>query len=410
MNAILNRQDKGIDPGLLPVYSSAAALASVEEPAAPVYCLYPHVLSQDAQAFLQGFPGPTLYAVKANPSPHVLRRLRAEGVRHYDTASVPEIAATLEAVPDAHCYYMSPVRLRGAAAAAYHDFGVRDFVVDCAAELENVLAETGARDLTIYVRLATSSVSSVLDLSRKFGADRKTAAALLQAVDRAGARAALSFHVGSLCLSTQPWGEAFDAALDVAAQAKVPLVYLNVGGGFPTPYPGLDVPPLRAYLKGIRDRFEAAQQEDLVDPATKLMCEPGRALSAKGMSVLTQVLRRSGQTVFINDGVYGSFCETVQLQPAIQFPTAVYRETAGEMVRLEGERAAFRCFGPTCDSVDVLPWEPPLPLDIQAGDYVEFGLAGAYSFATRTGFNGYTNERFAVIGEGTAFPPGVSAP
>ena len=36
-----------------------------------------------------------------------------------------------------------------------------------------------------------------------------------------------------------------------------------------------------------------------------------------------------------------------------------------------------------------------LPDDVQAGDYIEIGMLGAYGSAMRTGFNGFTSE--AVI-------------
>jgi len=32
-----------------------------------------------------------------------------------------------------------------------------------------------------------------------------------------------------------------------------------------------------------------------------------------------------------------------------------------------------------------------LPADVQAGDYIEIGMLGAYGCAMRTGFNGFTN-------------------
>jgi ornithine decarboxylase len=31
----------------------------------------------------------------------------------------------------------------------------------------------------------------------------------------------------------------------------------------------------------------------------------------------------------------------------------------------------------------------PLPSDVQAGDYIEIGMLGAYGAAMRTGFNGF---------------------
>ena len=46
-------------------------------------------------------------------------------------------------------------------------------------------------------------------------------------------------------------------------------------------------------------------------------------------------------------------------------------------------------FGPTCDSVDRLPGEVPLPGDLEEGDFIVFHGLGAYSTATNTHFNGF---------------------
>ena len=55
-------------------------------PEVPVHCVCPAILRQTAAAFVAGFPGRVLYAVKANPMTPVLDELYAGGVRHFDTA------------------------------------------------------------------------------------------------------------------------------------------------------------------------------------------------------------------------------------------------------------------------------------------------------------------------------------
>jgi ornithine decarboxylase len=52
-----------------------------------------------AQAFLQGFPGRVLYAVKANDDPDVVECLRDGGVSHFDCASLAEIALVRRLCP-----------------------------------------------------------------------------------------------------------------------------------------------------------------------------------------------------------------------------------------------------------------------------------------------------------------------
>ena len=46
-------------------------------------------------------------------------------------------------------------------------------------------------------------------------------------------------------------------------------------------------------------------------------------------------------------------------------------------------------FGPTCDSLDVLPNKMSLPSDIADDDYIIFQNMGAYVKGVTTDFNGY---------------------
>src|SRR3974390_3239812 len=138
----------------LPRFASVERLIEKLKPVDPVYVLYPEKFRIAAQRFLNAFPGDTLYAVKANPAPQVLDLVYASGIRHFDTASLPEIELVRGRFPDAQCHFMAPVRLPGAAKAAYHDHNVRDFVIDCDFELDKLLAETkGGKDLRIFVRI-----------------------------------------------------------------------------------------------------------------------------------------------------------------------------------------------------------------------------------------------------------------
>jgi ornithine decarboxylase len=57
----------------------------------PVTLLRPHAARRAARFFVEKFPGRSLYAVKANPSPDLLRILWDGGVTHYDVASIGEV-------------------------------------------------------------------------------------------------------------------------------------------------------------------------------------------------------------------------------------------------------------------------------------------------------------------------------
>jgi ornithine decarboxylase len=96
--------------------------------------------------------------------------------------------------------------------------------------------------------------------------------------------------------------------------------------------------------------------------------------------------------------------EPVISRGLVRFPTRTYR-SGGEPA---SETRPFTLYGPTCDSLDVLPKPFPLPADIRAGDWVEFGMLGAYGQSMRTHFNGFFPDTVVEIDDPEALPPGVS--
>ena len=380
----------------LPRFASVEKLIERQKPNEPVYALYPEKFRIAARRFLDAFPGDALYAVKANPAPQVLDFVYASGIRHFDTASLHEMELVRGRFPDAHCHFMAPVRLPGAAKAAYTKFGVRDFVIDCDFELDKLLAETGnAKDLRIFVRVATPLGGAVLELSSKFGTTPDDAARLLKRVVEAGAIPAITFHVGSQCLSPFTYAQAIEMARRTAEKANVTIAALDIGGGFPGPYVGNDVPPYHWYFDTIKEAVATIPGGEKLP----LLCEPGRALIAEGVSLITQVVLRKGDKLYINDGVYGSFDELTLPGWTADYHVRVFAlDGKGRALTQPAGQTPFRVYGPTCDTLDVLPRPIMLPETIGPGDFIVFDAIGAYSVAVRTTFNGFYPDRWAIVG------------
>jgi ornithine decarboxylase len=370
------------------VLPEVADLVAVERPEEPMHCLRPAAIAAAARAFVTEFPGEVLYAVKCNPEPSVLRALHAGGVRHFDCASLGEVSLVRTMFPEAHIAFMHPVKARGAIREAFHHHAVSDFVFDSDSELAKILAETGAAEnLGLVVRLALPRGKAVLDLSGKFGAEPDEAARLLRAARPHAARLGLSFHVGSQCLDPLAWRAAIALAGEVIRAAGVAVDVLDVGGGFPVAYPGIEPPPLGAFFAEIEAAFEA-----LGLPDTRLWAEPGRALVAGGGSVVVQVQMRRGNALYVNDGVYGSLSDAGVL--GFRYPARLLRpegETPSDVLR------PFAFFGPTCDSADVMRGPFLLPADVAEGDWIELGQLGAYGACLRTSFNGFDRARLVEV-------------
>src|SRR4051794_39974757 len=88
------------------------------QPVQPVTLLRPHAARRAARFFVEKFPGRSLYAVKANPSPDLLKILWDSGVTHYDVASLCEARLVRETLPGAGLRFMHPVQDGAAGAQA----------------------------------------------------------------------------------------------------------------------------------------------------------------------------------------------------------------------------------------------------------------------------------------------------
>jgi ornithine decarboxylase len=218
----------------IPRFANIEQAIEKTKPGEPLYVLHPQKFAEAAKRFLDNFPGDTLYAIKANPHPHVLDQVWASGIRHFDTASLPEIELVKGRFPDAICHFMAPVRAPGTAKIAFEKYDVTDYVVDCDYELDKLLAETkNAKKLRIFVRIATPLGGALLELSSKFGCTTEEAGHLLERVKDSGAAPCITFHVGSQCLSPFSYAQAVEMARRTAEKAGVEIAALDVGGGFP---------------------------------------------------------------------------------------------------------------------------------------------------------------------------------
>jgi len=370
-------------------HHSALGLATALRPVQPVTLLRPHAARRAARFFAEKFPGRSLYAVKANPSPDLLQILWEEGVTHYDVASIAEVRLVARTLPGAAICFMHPVKAEEAIEEAYFTHNVRTFSLDTEEELEKIVRATkGAADLNLLVRIRVSSDHSKLSLAAKFGAQPNEMKSLLMATRQASDALGICFHVGSQAMTPAAYAEAMERVRGAIVEAAVTVDIVDVGGGFPSVYPGMEPPPLETYFEVIHKAFE-----DLpISYSAELWCEPGRALCAEYASVLVRVEKRRGDELYINDGAYGALFDAAHI--GWRFPVRLVREMPSD-----ARDMAFSFYGPTCDDLDHMAGPFHLPADVQAGDYVEIGMLGAYGCAMRTGFNGFGSDLKMLAGD-----------
>lgn len=379
-------------------YASIGTLISQTQPLDPLLCFDRARLARRVSSFLEHFPGQVLWALKSNPFPAVVSGIREAGITSFDVASRREIELVQSLAPGAELQFNHPIKLAPDIDYAY-GAGCRVFAVDDPSEITKiarVLVACGANlgNVTILTRFRMSNppADAVYDFGSKFGALKEKAAQLLLQSRRAGFRVGLCFHPGSQTRHPEIYTRMMLHAREIVELAfssdERHLACLNVGGGFPCQYPGEREPPLDDYFRAIRLGSLAHD--------CPLSCEPGRAIVADSMSLLARVsLNRNDGRLHINDGFYGSFMEL----PFVDFtpPVRVYRANGMRVICDPSEEAEFTVFGPTCDSIDKLPRPIALPKSVEQGDYIEFGLMGAYTNASSTAFNGMNSARLVTI-------------
>jgi ornithine decarboxylase len=363
-------------------------LSSPDQPmASPRLELNLAVIEAAYRTFRDAFPeSETAYAVKANPHPAVLALLAGQGAS-VDLASVGELDACLLAgVPPERMSWGNPLKkpsdVRTAVAA-----GVRRFTTDAAPDVD-LLARL-APGAAVTVRLGADDTGSATPFSGKFGVAPDEAAALLHRAREAGLRPrGLAFHPGSQQTDPASWRRGVAAAARAVEWFGAPVAELNVGGGFPTPHAAGPVPDLPACATAIRAALADHGDVPAVGPwRPQLVAEPGRALVAEAGVLVAEVVlvtERAGRRwVYLDVGRYQGLAETEGEMIVYRLRTPGYADDApcGPVVLA----------GPTCDGDDVLyrHADVRLPLDLTAGDTVEFLGAGAYtsSYAS-VGFNG----------------------
>ena len=371
-------------------FKDVNTLVNELKPTYPVYCIRLKSIKKATKFFKENFPGKTLYAVKTNPNPTVIKQIIANGITDFDVASINEIQLIKKINSKANLYFMHTIKNKESISSAYKQYGVRDFALDNKDELRKILdATNNAKDLNLYVRIAISNEHAEIDLSRKFGALTSEAIGLIRLCKEHAKKLGISFHVGSQCMHKISYTKGIEEIGNIIKKTKIIPDIINIGGGFPSIYPDLNPEPLSNYIQEIKKSLKNLKLQKLPD----LFCEPGRAIVAESGSTIVKVVLRKKNNLYINDGTYGSLFDAGV--PNFILPSKMI--TGG---RVHSKKlTSFSFFGPTCDSLDYMKGPFLLPNNIKEGDYIELGQLGAYGLTFRTNFNGFFSDEIVEIND-----------
>jgi ornithine decarboxylase len=315
------------------------------------------------------------YAVKANPDRRVLKVLVQEGAG-FEIASTAELDLLLGlGVPAAEVFYSNPMKSRDSIAYAAAK-GVEWFVVDSTDELRRIHALKP--DAKQYLRIATPNIGSDWPLSGKFGAGVSDAREIVTLAAKLGVDlAGVTFHVGSQCRNPENWRVALEKArtvFDAMIRAGLKPRLLNIGGGFPVRHVR-PIPSIETIGQVVNEGLKAFPEE------VQVIAEPGRYLVSDAGYFVCRVLgtatRAGKRWMHWDAGLFGGVIESSE---GLRYRVRTDRS---------GPDVAWTVGGPTCDSVDIVMRDEPLPSDLQEGDFVYIQNAGAYTTAYASQFNGF---------------------
>ncbi len=344
------------------------------------------VVADNYRTLLRALPmAQVYYAVKANPSPDIIRRLVGLG-SSFDVASPSEIELVLNAGAEPERISFGNTIKKEADIARAFEQGVRLFAFDSEAELLKLARS--APGAQVFCRLLTSCEGADWPLSRKFGCNADMAHNLLLLARELGLQPyGISFHVGSQQTMLDQWEVTLEKTAKLfkaLKKAGVTLEMVNIGGGLPAHYRDA-VAPVESYASAIT----GAVTKHFGKNVPHMIVEPGRSLVGDAGVIEAEVVLISKKSyeedvrwVYLDIGKFSGLAETHD--EAIKYRI----ETRGR----KGPTGNVILAGPSCDSVDILyeKFQYQLPLSLKIGDRLRIHAAGAYTASySSVGFNGF---------------------
>lgn len=337
------------------------------------------------------------YAFKANPHPVLARSLREGTGRacRAEISSTGELTAALEAGFDpAQCLYTGPGKTDGELDDALRR-GVRMFSAESTGDLVHIGAAALRHQVQalalLRINSATGSATTGMRMTGRpsqFGFDSEGLPELMPALLAVEGVRIVGAHLFTMSNAQDEeslLGElrhAVELAARLEREAGLPLEFLDIGGGFSSPYAS---PGTRDVYPGLRGALEQVLDEALPrwrDGSIRLACESGRYLVGEAGTLVTGVVNvkdsRGSRFVILDAGInaVGGLSGLGRL-----LPVAVGVE-AGELTETGS------LVGPLCTPGDTLGRNIPLP-PLAPGDLVTVPNVGAYGItASLMGFLG----------------------
>ncbi|MDH3889527.1 MAG: type III PLP-dependent enzyme [candidate division Zixibacteria bacterium] len=326
------------------------------------------------------------YAVKPNNEPTIIEEVHRCG-GSFDVCSAGEIDIVLRTALDpAKLVHSHPIKSTVEFDNAV-ERGLEIFVVDNPEEIKKLARYTHKRlKLLIRYRIA-GNLQAVVNLQYKFGCTPEEVLPLAHLIEEAGHEFhGLCFHIGSQCIYPENFVTAIETARSLIHSLDTHGLHtqlLDIGGGFPVEYVE-PVPSLETFCAPIADALN-----EHIRPGIRIISEPGRAMVASSVTLVTTVLGKSLRDgkmwYYLDDGLYSTFSGIVYDQ--CQYPVVTLKEDKPRLSVLAG---------PTCDSFDVMYDGLMIP-EHEVGDRILFLATGAYCAVSGSDFNTLRRPTYNIV-------------
>lgn len=340
-----------------------------------------NIIREHAQQLKNRLPDVKLYyAVKSNSHPRIIDCLD-DLVEGYDIASLGEWELLRrKKVAPKRVLFSNPTKIPNHIKKTYSD-GLRHYALDGIDEIKK-LSEfaPGSR---VYLRVQVSDYGSKFPLSKKFGLLPAHVPDYASFAQRMGLKVyGLSFHVGSQSENPQVWENAFaisGSLIERLHKIGISIEFLDIGGGFPADY-GQPIPSIAVTCKFINKAIKKHIPENI-----EIYAEPGRFLVAESSVIVTQVISREHRSgtdwLHLDMGTFQGLIEPLEM-PDWKYPIFTDKNP-------KGYKRDFALTGPSCDAYDTIGMDYSLPSEINMGDKIYIGSAGAYTTVYGSNFNGF---------------------
>ncbi|MGH1361578.1 MAG: diaminopimelate decarboxylase [Burkholderiaceae bacterium] len=377
------------------LWAENVPLASlVQTHGSPLYVYSRQALVSAYREFADAAPGRALmvcYAMKANSNLAVLDCLAREGAG-FDIVSAGELKRVIAAGGRADKVVFSGVGKSSLEIREALMAGVRCFNAESESELHriNEIAISLGVAAPISLRInpdvdaGTHPYISTGLRENKFGIAHDKAIATYQlAASMPGLNVVgIDCHIGSQITEMAPFLAALDRILDLylsLQDAGISLSHIDLGGGLGIGYEAQDIPPSRSTLiQQVFDRLDERLGAAAGD--IEIMFEFGRSIAGPAGVLVSQVeyLKPTESRNFaIMDAAMNDL-----LRPALYqavHPVLPVKPRDGEA------RQTWDLVGPVCESGDWLAKN--CALNLEAGDLLAFGQAGAYGMVMSSNYN-----------------------